>query len=66
MNQEELKRAIKKSGYRMDYIAKSLGLSYQGFYNKVNAQSEFKISEIKDLCSLLRLDAEKMYLIFFS
>lgn len=65
MNQIALKQAIKASGYRMDFIAKTLGLSYQGFYNKVNSETEFRISEIKALCSLLKLDTEKMYSIFF-
>lgn len=65
MQQAELKNAIKKSGYRMDFLAKSLGLSYQGFYNKVNAESDFKISEIKCLCELLKLSNLEMCKIFF-
>ena len=65
MQQAELKEAIKKSGYRMDFLAKSLGLSYQGFYNKVNAETDFRISEIKCLCDLLKLSDTEMCKIFF-
>lgn len=65
MQRAELKNAIKKSGYRMDFLAKSLGLSYQGFYNKLNAESDFKISEIKCLCDLLKLNNLEMCKIFF-
>ena len=57
---------IEESGYRMHYLAKQLGLSYQGFLNKRNNQTEFKASEIFTLKSLLNIGAEDLHRIFFA
>jgi transcriptional regulator with XRE-family HTH domain len=61
-----LKKKIKLSGYRMNYVAERLGLSYQGLLNKINNKSEFKAPEIKLLCEILSIDVAEKELIFFS
>lgn len=65
INVDELKKAIDDSGYKLTFIAKKLGLSYQGFLNKMQGKYEFTASEIKILCDLLHLTEEKRKKIFF-
>lgn len=57
---------IEQSGYRRRFIAAEINLSYQAFLNKVNNESEFKISEVKGLCSLLKISKTEREQIFFS
>lgn len=57
-----LKRAkITKKDY-----AKSLGISLQGLYNKMNNVSEFKQAEIVITCELLNLSIKERDEIFFA
>ncbi len=48
-----LNEQIKKSGFRKDYIAKTLGISVSCLSHKIAGRREFKASEIKTLCALL-------------
>ena len=61
-----LREKIEESGYRLGFIADKLGVSYQGFLNKLNNQTEFKASEIQCLCDLLHLKAREKEAIFFA
>lgn len=61
-----LKMYIKKSGYKVCYIAERLGITYQGLLNKINNKSEFKQSEIVELTRLLSIDSESKEKIFFT
>lgn len=56
---KRLSAIIKESGYKRTFLAKKLGLSYQGFLNKLEGISEFKSSEIRMLCDLLSIDNPK-------
>lgn len=49
---ELLREKIESSGYKLQFIAKSLGLTYQGLLNKINNRSEFRASEIQALYDL--------------
>ncbi len=64
-NTKILREKIDESGYKMCYIAKRLGLTYQGFLNKINNESEFKASEIQILCDLLNFNIQQKENIFF-
>jgi hypothetical protein len=64
-NSNLLKEKIEESGYKLTFIAKKLDISYQGFLNKMNNETEFKATEIKILCDLLNIETEEMYKIFF-
>jgi len=62
-----LREIIRKSGYKLNYIANCLGLSPYGFSRKLNNQSEFTISEVDRLCELLHIDSlELRFAIFFA
>ena len=64
-NSDLLKKAIDDSGYKLRYIAKQLGISYQALLNKINNDSGFKAGEIQVLCDLLKIDIQNKEQIFF-
>lgn len=60
-----LQEKVKQSGLRTAFIAKKVGLTPQGLYNKLNGKYEFNVSEMQNLSKLLRLsDAENMAIFF--
>ena len=61
-----LYNAIERSGYLKKYIARQLGISYQGFLNKAKKRSEFTASEIEKLKDLLSLSSSERDAIFFA
>lgn len=61
-----LREKIDDSGYKLRFIAKKLGITYQGFLNKINNESEFKATEIQTLCNLLSIDIQEKEQIFFA
>lgn len=64
-NTKLLREKIDLSGYKLQFIAKKLGLTYQGFLNKINNRSEFRAGEIQILYDLLGLTEEERVSIFF-
>ena len=65
-NTDLLKAKIESSGYKLKYIAAKIGLSYQGFLNKINNKTEFTAPEIKGLCDLLEISIEEKEPILFA
>ena len=64
---ERLVEIIRKSGYKMSYIAQCLDLSPYGFARKRDNISEFTPTEINKLCELLKIDSiEDRFAIFFA
>ena len=61
-----LKAKIDASGYKMKYVADRIGLTYQGFLNKIRNKTDFTAREIKGLCELLHIETEEMEQIFFA
>ena len=61
-----LRQKLEESGYRLNFIAEKIGLTYQGFLKKVNNESEFRASEILGLQDLLKLTDHERDLIFFA
>lgn len=61
-----LKAKIDASGYKMKYVADRIGLTYQGFLNKIRNKTDFTVPEIKVLCELLHIETEEMEQIFFA
>lgn len=60
-----LKQRIHESGYRLSWIAEQLGISRYSLTNKMNDVTEFKKSEIADLCRLLNISNEDIAKYFF-
>lgn len=65
-NTNLLRNKIDESGYKLRFIAKKLGITYQGFLNKINNETEFKAGEIQILCDMLNINIEEKELIFFN
>lgn len=63
---KKLNIAILKAQKTKRELAAFLGISEMGFYKKLNAQTEFKASEISKLCKLLNLTSDEMTQIFFN
>lgn len=56
---EALNKVIENSGLKLTFIARALKLSREGFYKKLNNQTEFKASEIVKMQEILNLKVEK-------
>lgn len=63
---EKFWSAVERSGMKKTAIASKLGISYQGFLNKVNNTTEFRASEIAEISGILRLAPEERDAIFFA
>lgn len=60
-----LRSKINENGFKIAFIAKKCGLTYQGFLPKLNGVREFNQSEITVLKTLLHLTSEEAEKIFF-
>lgn len=65
-NTELLKEKINMSGYRLRFIAKKVGITYQALHNKIYNKTEFKQDEIQKLKIILELTHEEVVQIFFA
>ena len=65
-NVDLLETVIERSGLKKTFIAKSMGLSYQGFLNKIRGENEFKQGEIDSLSRILRLNSDEKEAMFFA
>lgn len=64
---KKLREKIDQSGYKISFLAAQLGLTPQGLHLKLNNTNQFKATEIKTLCDLLKItDADEMKAIFFA
>ena len=63
---EALNKVIENSGLKLTFIARALKLSREGFYKKLNNQTEFKASEIVKMQEILNLSNEQRDKIFFA
>lgn len=61
---ERLRKIIKDSGFKLDFVASEIGLTASGLYEKFQRGNEFKPSQIVKLCELLRIDEETRKEIF--
>ncbi len=65
VNTQLLEEKIEKSGIKVSFLVKKLGLSREGFYKKKCGQIPFRIAEIYVLCDLLRISEAEKPLIFY-
>ena len=66
VNTELLRSRIRESGFRFNFITGKVGVSDQGFLNKINNLSDLKSEEILSLQKILDLTAEERDRIFFN
>jgi len=64
-NTAELEKIIAESGLKKSYIAKTIGLSRQGFKNKCENKTPFTSKQISGLCEILNItkltDKERIF-----
>lgn len=60
-----LREKIDLSGYKLRFIAKKTGITYQSLLNKINNRSEFRANEIQSLYNLLGMTENERVAIFF-
>ena len=65
-NTELLNEVIKKSGLKREWIAEQLGITRVALAQKINNESEFKISEMRKLTKVLSLSKQQRDTIFLS
>ncbi len=66
-NTEQLRKIISNSGLKYSYIAEKIGLTYQGFKNKIENKNLFNVEEVDKLCKLLNItDIYQKEEIFFA
>lgn len=62
----KLKCAMLMAGFTIAKMASALGLSYYGFYKKLNNKSSFKSNEIAKAIEVLKIGNEQVNEIFFA
>lgn len=65
-NSEKLTNKIKGTGYTLSSFSEALGISRVALRNKIDGRTEFKASEIKNICSLLSIPAPEVSEYFFA
>ena len=65
MKKDLLKKDIEASGLKVIFIAEKMHLTPQGFYKKLNGDSEFTASEIANYCRIRGKTIEELSPIFF-
>lgn len=60
-----LREKIDVCGFKLVFVAKQLGISYQAFLKKLNNETEFKTSEVMILKEILHLTDDEVMEIFF-
>lgn len=63
---EKLRQVIEEVGIPISTLASKLGISREGFYKKMNNETEFKASEIAALTNILRLTSAQRDEIFLT
>lgn len=65
-NQKLLKAKIIAQGFTRAEIAKKMGISLTTLNYKLNGRQEFKLSEVKKICTILNLNKSEREKIFFA
>lgn len=65
-DRKKMSDEIIDSGMTITAIAKKIGITREGFYKKLNNETEFKALEISALQKILRLSNRKRDEIFFA
>ena len=59
-----LKTYIANSGYKLHYIASKLGITYVALHNKLENKTEFTVTEMRALKSILNITDDDFIAIF--
>lgn len=65
-NSAALRERIKRSGFKLGYIAEKIGITAYTLQKKIDNETEFKVSEVDCLAKLLNLTALEKDAYFFA
>lgn len=57
----KVKGRMREQGLTQAVVARRLGMSTQAFSNKVNGKTDFRLSELEALCSILEINDPAAY-----
>ena len=57
MNRNLLEYEMKERGYTAEKLSREIGISKSAFSKKINGKSEFTLSEIQGIVTVLKLDS---------
>lgn len=66
VNTKKLQGKMKENGFTLKSLADRIGLTPTGLFNKVHNLSEFNVSEVQRMASILALTSEERDAIFFA
>lgn len=66
VNSEKLKEKIDETGVSISHLARKSGMTRESFYNKMNNETEFKVSEMLKISKALNISFEEREEIFFA
>lgn len=61
-----LREKINNSGFKLTFIAKKCGITYQALLSRLKNKVEFRVDEVRVLKDLLSLTDEEVAKIFYS
>ena len=63
---QKLQGKMREHGYTINTLAKEMGISNTGLFNKIHNIQEFVVSEIQLISKLLHLTKAEIHAIFFA
>lgn len=57
---------VKRAGFKNKDIAEAIGITPAGYTLKISNKSDFRQSEIKTICDMLKLTVEERDRVFFA
>ena len=64
-NTQLIEEYIRDSGYKMQHVARALHISSSALHNKLQGQTQFKLSEAESLSAMLGLSMRERDACFF-
>ena len=66
VNTKLFQQEMRKNGYTIETLAKEIGRTRTGLFNKIHNKSEFRATEINKISILLKLNKTEVNQIFFA
>ena len=57
---ESIYRIMIRNKVKKNYLAKKLGMSYPSILSKIDQPGTFKVSELLELCNILKVDVNEL------
>jgi hypothetical protein len=64
INSAKLREIIKKKGLKYGFIANELGITCYSLKKKIDNETDFKMSEVQELCNILKVNNKLLKEIF--